>query len=164
VPSGTINSTALVMQLSLQQRFFKYVDMTPVCWKWNGSLNNRGYGRLGIGKHKTLLAHRISYELFVGSIPEGMELHHKCGVPNCVNPSHLEISIHRTHMVVLHDKNAAAINSRRTHCPSGHEYTPENTYRYKKGERMCRTCNRFRYHKRKSLGEKTIQLTLMKEN
>ena len=68
--------------------FFKKIDFTHTCWLWRGGLNH-GYGYFPWQREHTV-AHRFSYELFVGEIPEGMELDHLCNVRNCVNPAHLE--------------------------------------------------------------------------
>ena len=60
------------------------------CWLWTAALKN-GYGRITMmnPKRKTA-AHRVSYEAFVGPIPEGLTLDHLCRVRCCVNPAHLE--------------------------------------------------------------------------
>lgn len=58
------------------------------CWDWEGNTDAYGYGALGRGG-KVLKAHRVSYELYVGSIPEGAQILHSCDRPICVNPSHL---------------------------------------------------------------------------
>lgn len=55
------------------------------CWEWRGSRLASGYGRLGGVK-----THRLSYETWVGPIPEGLVIRHKCDNPPCINPSHLE--------------------------------------------------------------------------
>ena len=57
------------------------------CWLWEGPVFNNGYGRIGC-PYKA--AHRLSFEVFNGPIPEGMVIRHKCDVPLCVNPEHLE--------------------------------------------------------------------------
>ena len=62
------------------------------CWLWMGSINNKGYGMMSAvkaGRHTKLLAHRTSYESFVGNIPDGKWVLHKCDLPLCVNPRHL---------------------------------------------------------------------------
>lgn len=65
------------------------------CWIWTGTLRGRGrgYGRFCEGVNK--LAHRVSYEHFIGPIPRGMEIDHLCRQTLCVNPRHLEAVAHR---------------------------------------------------------------------
>lgn len=58
------------------------------CWNWSGSKNNRGYGTFSFGG-KSALAHRCSYEIFIGPIPKGKNILHKCNHEACVNPAHL---------------------------------------------------------------------------
>lgn len=60
------------------------------CWKWCGSIDRDGYGVLSHGGKKSTGAHRVLYELEYGTIPEGMTIHHRCHVRDCVNPRHLE--------------------------------------------------------------------------
>jgi len=76
---------------SVVQRFWKYIDKKSdeECWNWKGSIMKRGnYGQL---RHnlKTLKAHRLSYEINIGEIPEGKMICHSCGNSKCCNPSHL---------------------------------------------------------------------------
>ncbi len=71
-----------------------------ICWFWLGSLQPNGYGRITNGKHNRLLAHRVSYMIFNGNIPEGLLIRHTCDTPSCVNPRHLVIG---TQTDNLHD-------------------------------------------------------------
>ena len=122
------------------ERFWKKVDKSGDCWEWTAAKNSRGYGTVRNNK-KTLGAHRVSYELIVGEIPEGLDLDHLCRNPGCVNPEHLEPVTHREN---VRRGNAGLHLSVRTHCPHGHEYTKENTAIYDDGLRRCRTCMRIR--------------------
>jgi len=69
------------------------------CWTWKGTTSNGrrvggGYGRLLLPGGGYLLAHRVSYELFHGPIPDGMEVMHSCDNPPCIRPDHLSIGTH----------------------------------------------------------------------
>ena len=77
--------------LTLEQRFVFYVNKTPHCWLWTGPTAGRvtnRYGTITI-HYKRIKAHRLSYTLFRGSIPEGLLVCHICDIPLCVNPAHL---------------------------------------------------------------------------
>lgn len=60
------------------------------CWLWTGSLNDAGYG-MAFVKKDAFRAHRLSYELFIGAIPSGLDILHseKCSTRACINPLHL---------------------------------------------------------------------------
>lgn len=60
------------------------------CWKWLGQIDRNGYGTLTHGGKKSTGAHRVLYEMEYGPIPEGLTIHHRCHVRDCVNPGHLE--------------------------------------------------------------------------
>lgn len=121
-------------------RFWSNVDKTGDCWLWLRAKDAKGYGRVGWGG-KVLLAHRVAYELFFGQIPDGLPLDHLCRVPACVNPGHLEPVPTRENTARGVHPSATALRENR--CVNGHNYTPENTYRWR-GERQCRQCMRDR--------------------
>jgi hypothetical protein len=69
-------------------RFMSYVTVTDNCWIWNGAKNKK-YGILNFRNRNSMPAHRMSYILFRGEIPDGILACHTCDNPPCVNPQHI---------------------------------------------------------------------------
>lgn len=112
------------------------------CWLWRGELTYKGYGRFQSvieGKRVRFNAHRTVYALLIGPIPEGLVLDHLCRNRSCCNPRHLQPVTNKEN--ILRGESFSAYNARVTHCPKGHEYTPDNITWNHKGRR-CRTCHR----------------------
>jgi len=112
------------------------------CWTWQRTIHREGYGQVKIAG-RTLLAHRFSYETFIGPIADGLQIDHLCRNRACVNPEHLEPvtpqdNIHRSPVA------PGALNARKTQCPKGHAYDESNTYYAPSCGRLCRTCQRNR--------------------
>jgi len=128
-------------------RFWERVSPEPNtgCWLWVGGATARDYGTLGMpGSRKRVYAHRLSYEIHVGPIPEGLVIDHLCRQHRCCNPEHLEAVTQRENLrrgVGFPGKNA-----RKTHCVNGHPLSGENLNKKKgrNGEynRQCWTCQR----------------------
>jgi hypothetical protein len=70
-------------------RFWEKVIKAKECWIWIGSLNAGGYGQFAIRRQTPILAHRFSWQLANGPIPERAHILHSCDTPACVNPAHL---------------------------------------------------------------------------
>lgn len=133
-------------------RFMRYVEKAPGgCWLWTGHTDANGYGRFKAPDGRSVGAYRWAYETLVGGVPDGLHLDHLCRVRRCVNPAHLEPVTCRVNM--MRGETFQAANARKTHCPQGHEYTPENTMwiTNKPGYkgRRCRICARKRGRKRR---------------
>lgn len=122
----------------IEERLFPKVDATGICWLWTGAKNRGGYGVINRGRRfGTVVVHRAVWELLVGPIPEGTELDHVCRVRACCNPDHLE-PVTRAVNVARGSQRAGA--PRKTHCKSGHRFTPENTLPNGDHGRACREC------------------------
>lgn len=127
---------------SVMERFEEKVFREPNsgCWLWLGFINEDGYGRFSQTREKPKLAHRFSYEYFVGPIPRGLEIDHKCRVRCCVRPDHLEPITHLENIQRGTCGDRGKNNKTKTCCPKGHPYSTENTIVNRKGWRHCRTC------------------------
>ena len=85
------------------------------CWEWQGGKSSNGYGLFyaqgKYGKHTG--AHRYSYETFIGTIPEGLLVLHKCDNPGCVNPDHLYLGSQSDNIISASQKGRLYSGSRR---------------------------------------------------
>ena len=107
------------------------------CWLWLGHLKRNGYGTLGVksnGAWRTDHAHRASYEAFIGTVPEGADIDHKCRNRGCVNPQHLEPVTRSANL-----RRSPLMNRQgsKKHCPKGHAYSGTNS----RGQRICHVCS-----------------------
>lgn len=120
-------------------RFWDKVQKTDYCWTWTGAPHSKkGYGRFDAEGVKWL-AHRYAYTLLVAPIPPEHELDHvECGNTSCVRPTHVEPVTPKEH---ARRTDQGAYMRSRTHCPAGHEYTPENTRLDIYESRHCRKCD-----------------------
>lgn len=151
------------------ERLFAYIKVQDNgCWEWIGYVSKNGYGSIKF-ERKVVPAHRFSYQIFKGPIPEGMDLDHICHDPKtcdggkscphrrCVNPDHLEpttdaVNCSKERSVGNRGDTSAAVAAlkiiyqSRTSCPKGHPKSPGNTLTYQ-GIGRCRECNRIQSQK-----------------
>lgn len=153
------------MRDELRDRFMAKVDRSggeDGCWHWLASTFNGGYGQFRSHELSTALAHRISYEHFIGAIEQDFQIDHLCRNRACVNPKHLEAVTSQENCArsssADHCRRLNAAMRSRPFCKSGHERTPDNVYLYQdpNGElkQFCRECRRAFgrkwYHDRKA--------------
>lgn len=122
------------------------------CWQWTGAVSTGGYGTFNLGRdaegdYRYGYAHRLSYQLYVGPIPDGLTIDHLCRNKRCVNPDHLEPVTARENMLRGSSPGARAVRTGR--CPKGHPYDSRSA----SGTQRCRTCDnegqRMRYARSK---------------
>lgn len=115
------------------------------CLLWIGDYVTQGYGRVKVCGRR-YLAHRLMYIHKIGPIPEGLHVLHKCDTPSCCNPAHLEVGTRSKNICDMF-RRGRRVQKLKSHCPHGHELTPENTIirRYAGATktieaRVCRVC------------------------
>lgn len=141
--------------MDVNSKFWIRVERTDddnECWLWSKGCISTGYGLFTITKAERILAHRYAWEWANGPIPEGMVVDHEChndtDCPGgkeclhrkCVNPAHLSLKTNAANLRASHKHN-----SKKTHCPRGHEYTDDNTeyqVRATTTSRKCIACRR----------------------
>jgi hypothetical protein len=119
-------------------RFMGYVNKTDSCWNWFGPRNvfRGGYGRFN-WNYKIYRAHRFSYLLYRGDIPDGMCVCHKCDNPSCVNPDHLFLGTQAENIRDAKGKNRLAVGDRNKSTKLTESEIREIRKRYIPGDPLC---------------------------
>jgi hypothetical protein len=160
-----MRNRGLLARITPLERFMAKVSPEPTsgCWLWTGALGMDGYGirvHLHGEERKPRRAHRASWEIFRGPIPDGLWVLHRCDNPPCVNPDHLFLGTQtdnirdavrkgRRNMHLPAAAVAAALKEserRRANpfCVRGHARTPENIHVQKAGGWECLKCRKIR--------------------
>jgi hypothetical protein len=113
------------------------------CWLWQGFKGEWGYGQTNYrGASKAV--HRQMYQVTHNvKLSRWQLVMHKCDMPHCVNPSHLQLGTPHDNVQDAANKGRHH-NARKTHCKRGHELAGENLWTASTGIRHCKTCARAR--------------------
>jgi len=133
---------AMPQLLNVEEKFLSFTEPCPAtgCWLWVGSVRGRGYGRFW--DEKTVVAHRMSWELFRGAIPEGKYVLHRCDVPVCVNPQHLWLGTAKDNYHDMVKKKRATWQTKDfSTCKRGHKLEGGNLSPNGKQRNRCRICH-----------------------
>lgn len=134
--------------MPLRHRLWRNIIEAPSgCWIWMGRLDKDGYGRTHVGSItagnlRTRAAHRVVYEEYVGSIPEGLQIDHLCRIRRCVNPRHLQPVTSRIN--TLRGNSVGATARQTGHCKRLHPLSGDNLMLTDRGHRHCKTCQRMK--------------------
>lgn len=135
----TVILTAYGVPVDQRLRSKVMVNPETGCWEWLGQIDTYGYAIVKVDG-KSRKAHRVAYELFVGPIPEGLDIDHVwdrgCRVKHCVNPDHLE-------PVTTGENQRRGRNGvLKTTCRNGHPYDDDHVRLNTNGARTCVVCTR----------------------
>jgi hypothetical protein len=161
-PSPLIFVESQQYEIKTVDRFKAKVEVdNDGCHLWTGCLDKNGYGFFNMGRPKRLRrAHRISYLLFVGPVPAGYDVEHRCHTDDetcdgtdckrrrCVNPEHLEALTHSDN--VLRGRSFSAREAQQTHCLRNHPLSGpgSDVYLMPRGGRQCRYCKRMSFEEK----------------
>lgn len=121
------------------KRLFSKIDFgesADSCWVFTGCIQKGGYGRIGTVNGSVESAHRASYEVFKGPIPDGLHIDHLCRNRACCNPQHMEAVTQREN--TLRGVGATALNSMKSLCKNGHPLPIAGA----DGQRKCLVCKK----------------------
>jgi len=132
--------------MSLRERIEFRIIRIPFmdCWLWDGHHDKDGYASIYVDK-RTRQAHRVTYEEYIGPIPEGLQLDHTCRQRGCVNPRHVEPVTN-----IENQRRSPITMMMKTVCKRGH-----SDYRRSKGgkRRYCLTCKKMTNWGRNKISE-----------
>ncbi len=118
------------------EKFWDRVDKSGECWIWLGNTNATGYGVVK-RNGKRLGVHRVSYQMALGAIPDGLWVLHTCDNPSCVNPSHLFVGTAQDNIRDMVQKDRQAKGERGGTAKLTEAQVIEIRVSYENGKTIC---------------------------
>ena len=147
----TVQADELDRHTILQETLLRKIRMVESgCWEAVGARDRSGRAHFITLDGKQMKAHRWAYQSWVGPIPEGMVVCHRCDNPPCCNPAHLFVGTVRDNVLDMIAKGRHA-QQKKTHCPLGHPYDEKNTHYRKRGGRVCLKCQAIRQSSKRAM-------------
>lgn len=116
----------MIKQKPLAEKVDNYVPVPECgCWLWMGCVDRDGYGRMrGLvdGVVWFMFAHRASFIVHKGNIPNRLHVLHRCDVPSCINPDHLYAGTHQQNMQDKQERNPVVISQEQRDSQSAWNY------------------------------------------
>lgn len=126
-------------RLQILKKLMAYIEQPESgCWIWKGWCSRLGYGSVSV-KGRAWPVHRLTYTLFKGEIPKGLQACHTCDIPACCNPEHIFLGTAADNARDAQSKGRHFTSSK-THCVRGHPLSGDNLYLAPSGRRQCKTC------------------------
>lgn len=148
------SSQSILRRLTPVQRFWMKVQKTSKCWLWLGAVSDKRYGSFHpcVGT-AAVKAHKYAYELKHGSVPDGLQLDHKCRNTLCVRPSHLRLSTGKQNCANRSQAIAKRERLRVGRCLHGHDLSLHWNEKYQR----CWECNRIRSRRYQQIKRGVLQ-------
>lgn len=128
----------------VEERFWEKVDRTDGCWNWVAAISHGWYGSFCVEKGKTIVAHKFSWELANGPVPDGMKVCHSCDNPRCVRVDHLFLGTQAENLLDMSKKGRRARGHSLSHKGESHpmssltdELVTEARDRHAEGENVA---------------------------
>jgi len=139
----------MLQSLTFVSKFWSHVDCIGPCWVWKHKTWSNGYGKFSPCSCVALRAHRVSFALANGKLPDDKNIvMHICDNRLCVNPDHLKEASIKDNNRDREQKGRGRKAGLVTACPCGHEYVTGTFWITKKGYKVCKICEKNRNYRR----------------